>query len=159
MATDINLGRLHLADNLVIADLDGTISLDHHRRHLIEQGEKDWQGYFRACIDDEPNEPVLHLLNAVVDASYMVAIFSGRSDEVLDETVLWLDMHFPYYDALLMRPQGDFTPDHDLKRGWYEALPEKSRSNLRFVVDDRQRVVEMWRSLGVPCFQVAAGDF
>jgi hypothetical protein len=27
------------------------------------------------------------------------------------------------------------------------------------IFDDRDRVVAMWRSLGIPCFQVAKGDF
>ena len=31
--------------------------------------------------------------------------------------------------------------------------------NVKFVLDDRNRVVEMWRSLGLTCLQVADGDF
>jgi hypothetical protein len=27
------------------------------------------------------------------------------------------------------------------------------------VYEDRQSVVEMWRNAGLPCFQVAPGDF
>ena len=29
----------------------------------------------------------------------------------------------------------------------------------KFVVEDRDQVVKMWRSLGLTCFQCAKGDF
>ena len=35
--------------------------------------------------------------------------------------------------------------------------PERNR--LTAVFDDRDKVVQMWRENGVPCFQVAKGDF
>ena len=31
--------------------------------------------------------------------------------------------------------------------------------NVKFVLDDRQQVVDMWRSLGLTVFQVDEGDF
>ncbi len=31
--------------------------------------------------------------------------------------------------------------------------------SVQFVMDDRQRVVDMWRSKGLKCLQVAPGDF
>ena len=32
-------------------------------------------------------------------------------------------------------------------------------SNVLFILDDRNGVVEMWRSLGLKCLQVAEGNF
>jgi len=58
-----------------------------------------------------------------------------------------------------MRPADDFTPDEVLKRQWYEDLPRIDKERLVAVFDDRQKVVDMWRAIGVPCFQVARGDF
>src|SRR5690606_19255438 len=43
-------------------------------------------------------------------------------------------------------------PDVELKRYWLNQ--EYERPDL--VYDDRQRVVDMWRAEGVPCFQVTA---
>jgi len=31
--------------------------------------------------------------------------------------------------------------------------------NISYVLDDRDRVVDMWRSLGLTCFQVDWGNF
>ena len=58
-----------------------------------------------------------------------------------------------------MRTIGDSTPDEILKRQWYEELPQNDKERLVCVFDDRQKVVDMWRSIGVTCLQVAAGDF
>jgi hypothetical protein len=47
-----------------------------------------------------------------------------------------------------------------LKRNWYDnVLTAGERRRLVAVFDDRDKVVAMWRSMGVPCFQVAPGDF
>ena len=46
---------------LYIFDLDGTLALIQHRRHFVERDrkEQDWKGFYAACINDEPNEPVV----------------------------------------------------------------------------------------------------
>lgn len=93
-----------------------------------------------------------------------VWIFSGRSDEVRDKTVAWLAEHtsFMTWDldtALTMRAEGDYTADDVLKRQWYEHMLVEDRQRLVAVFDDRDRVVSMWRELGVACFQVAPGEF
>jgi hypothetical protein len=60
-----------------------------------------------------------------------------------------------------MRPAtggGMFTPDDILKEAWLrEQFPDKN--NILCVYDDRDKVVAMWRRNGIPCFQVAPGDF
>lgn len=35
----------------------------------------------------------------------------------------------------------------------------RDRWDIRRVYDDRNQVVAMWRSIGLPCLQVADGDF
>ncbi len=52
-----------------------------------------------------------------------------------------------------MRPIGDSTPDDVLKERWLdEALAEGKQ--IDFVVDDRPKVVRMWRRRGVFVFDV-----
>ena len=57
-----------------------------------------------------------------------------------------------------MRQAGDNRDDRIVKREIYER-EIKGRYNVRFVLDDRNKVVALWRDLGLPCFQVADGDF
>jgi hypothetical protein len=114
-----------------------------------------WRRFFAECVNDLPNWPVIYALNALQRVGYEIHIFSGRSDEVLNETLDWL-RHKVSYSSLRMRPAGDFTPDEELKRQWIE---EYDLSQILCVFDDRKKVVDMWRELGLSCFQVAPGEF
>ena len=51
-------------------------------------------------------------------------------------------------------------PDEVLKKKMLlEFVGDEWRSEVFCVFDDRQKVVDMWRDLGLTCFQVAPGDF
>jgi len=147
---------------LYIFDLDGTIALIDHRRHLVEGETKEWRAFFAACVDDEPNHPVIDTLMHLLDSGADVWIWSGRSSEVMNQTKDWLADHlgsFGHGVPLMMRLEGDFTPDEVLKADWLDGLDSYDRRRLVAVFDDRDKVVSMWRSKGIPCFQVAPGGF
>ena len=152
---------------LYLFDLDGTIALNGHREHFVTNPfdgdptwKPDWPAFFKACVDDVPNVPIINLMLDLCDAgvrsaSAEVWIVSGRSDEVETETRDWLLKFGVPYDNLMMREEGDFTPDDELKKSWFEGGVE----DIAMVFDDRDKVVKMWRDLGVVCAQVAPGDF
>lgn len=144
---------------LYIFDLDGTLADCRHRRGLVENGNKLWDQFFEACIYDAPIWPVIHTLYALRDAGAEVWIFSGRSDQVRRKTELWLSNYALPYNNLRMRRAGDRTPDNVLKRQWYDEMSGEDKARLVAVFDDRDRLVRMWRDLGVVCFQVAEGNF
>lgn len=149
---------------LYIFDLDGTLALVDHRRHFVENGAGRWREFYAACVNDKPNVPVIRVLNSLVYAAADIRIFSGRSDEVQAQTVSWLLTHAALarreiVSGLRMRKEGDYTPDEVLKKQWLDELSRTDRRRLTAVFDDRDKVVAMWRENGVPCFQVAPGDF
>ena len=148
---------------IVIADLDGTIALIEHRRHWLDAeqhpeltSDERWRKFFADCVDDEPNWPVIHTLHGLVATGRKVVIFSGRSDEVFKQTNSWLYRYDVPFNHLRMRRAGDLTKDEILKEFW---IQEYDLSEILCVFDDRSCVVEMWRRLGLSCFQVAPGDF
>ncbi|HEX8183774.1 MAG TPA: hypothetical protein VF747_03460 [Blastocatellia bacterium] len=149
------------ARKIVIFDLDGTLALCDHRRHFVQgKGSKatkeDWRNFYAACVDDEPNLPVIAMNQALCRSGYLIAIFSGRSSEVENQTREWIERHGIRHHYFFVRPEGDYTPDEKLKEQWLAEIgPEK----ILCVFDDRQKVVDMWRSKGITCFQVAPGDF
>ena len=57
-----------------------------------------------------------------------------------------------------MREDTDHRPDWQVKREIYER-EIKDKYNVIGVFEDRQQCVDMWRSLGLTCFQVAKGDY
>ena len=57
-----------------------------------------------------------------------------------------------------MRKAGDFRDDDIIK---VELLHELAEDKFKPIMafDDRNRVVKAWRAAGIPCAQVAEGDF
>jgi hypothetical protein len=118
----------------------------------------DWDKFYAECVNDQPNIPVIGTLIRL----FMFAdiyIFSGRSDVVQKETIEWLNKYGVDFNYMLMRKDGDYTPDHELKLSWYQSLSTYDQQRLVAVFDDRDKVVDMWREQGITCFQVAPGDF
>lgn len=172
MTDPLNSHRMP-ARPLYIFDLDGTLALIEHRKHFVERDRKsnfaggitcDWRSFYAACDQDQPNEPVIRVMETLRHNGAEVWIFSGRSDEVRDKTEAWLCAHTSFmshelHTALTMRAEGDYTPDDVLKKKWLDGMLLDDRERLTAAFDDRDRVVKMWRDNGVMCFQVAPGEF
>lgn len=141
--------------NIIICDLDGTLALIDHRRHLVEGEVKDWDSFYEACVDDVPNQAVIEVINSLA-AFCEIWIVSGRSDVVSEKTLDWLAKHEVDYDRVFMRKKDDYTADETLKRRMLSSFP---RERILCAFDDRDRVVKMWREEGITCFQVAPGNF
>jgi len=139
--------------NLIyIFDLDGTLANINHRRHFVEDGNHDWENFYKECIHDTPNIDVLRLFN-ILSQEYDCIIFSGRCDSVREETEEWLRKYFIIpRGGLYMRKKGDNTPDEILKKNWIKEFP---KDRVAGIFDDRNKVVKMWRDEGYTCFQVA----
>jgi FMN phosphatase YigB (HAD superfamily) len=149
---------------LVVFDLDGTLADITHRLHFIEnEGQEDYASFYKACVDDKPVDAVIQILVHMQAAGFKILIATCRSDEVEDETREWIEKHIGKGNdltyQLLMRPkEDDTTPDDVMKRQW--VFDGKiNHDTVLCVFEDRDKVVKMWRELGIPCFQVAPGDF
>lgn len=142
---------------IVAFDLDGTLCNIEHRLHHIQNKPKNWPAFFAACVDDAAIPGLIRVVEAMWNAGHTVEIWSGRSDEVRPQTEAWLEARGVRYHTLRMRKAGDYRIDNIVKGEWYDALQPHERPALAF--DDRQQVVDMWRSRGVLCAQVAPGNF
>lgn len=130
----------------VIVDIDGTVA------KMDGRGPFDWH----SVGSDVENAPVCHLVRGIQDK---VIFLSGRDAVCRYATEGWLAAAGIFGGAdLHMRPEGDMRDDRIVKEEIYrrEIL---GRYNIRYVLDDRDKVVRLWRSLGLPCFQVAEGNF
>ena len=136
----------------IIVDIDGTIAL-HTSRSPYD--------YSRVGTD-ALNEPVAELVRAYAGyKAYTIIYLSGRDDSCRQATEDWLSAkHMPTDPPhiLLMRKTGDHRSDYIVKN---EIFDQYVRENywVRFVLDDRNQVVKMWRELGLTCLQVADGNF
>lgn len=143
-----------------IFDLDGTLSDCAHRIHFIQKDPKDWASFYAGCVLDAPIKAVCELLYNLAD-SVDIFIFTGRSDEVREQTEVWLsawtNLEFGPND-LYMRVAGDHRHDDVIKLEMLASLRSRGYDPI-MAFEDRSRVVAMWRAAGVPCAQVAPGDF
>ena len=73
---------------------------------------------------------------------------------MFDRTVEWLEWNDVPFDKLVMRDSktNHFTPDDVLKKDMLDKHVDIN--DVFLVVDDRDRVVKLWRSLGLTTFQV-----
>ncbi len=133
--------------SVVLCDLDGTLAL-HQGRSPFEYDK----------IPTDKCDERLHRLLCALNVG--VIFFSGRegTEVAKKNTRKWLDDNgFVSYD-LYMREKGDWRPDDIVKKEMFEKYI-KGKYNLIAVFDDRDKVVKMWRDLGILCCQVYYGDF
>lgn len=138
----------------VIVDLDGTLADVEHRRHLVTGKRRNFKAFHEACAADTPNAWCVALVESMRDAGHEVLLVSGRSQAVEKETLEWLGRVFRgNLDGIklaLLAHHGASRPDTELKREWLRAF---GKEKVLFVVEDRARVVRMWREEGVVCLQ------
>lgn len=101
-----------MSRHLYIFDIDGTLALIDHRRHFVDgsRGKQDWKAFYSACVDDEPNSPIIRVMEGLRQFAD-VWILSGRSDEVSEQTVEWLVKNTSF-----------FTSDFDSAFGTQDVL-------------------------------------
>lgn len=153
----------------VLCDLDGTLALIHNRSPY-DASDCD--------IKDLPNWSVIETIIAHYKAGRKIIFCSGREDKYRPETVRFIEKYCrsvnmseyeilnatveptpePIQYQLFMRKTDDFRKDSIIKEEIYQNEIE-GKCNVLCVLDDRNQVVEFWRSKGLTCFQVAPGDF
>ena len=149
--------------NTIIFDLDGTLALIDKRRELSTKpnGKIDFDKLHDPSLikHDKPNWPVIKMAQLFAEQGFKIVIFSGRSDKTATATLSWLSQNKVPFNKLVMRPHNTmgFVPDEILKKDMLDNHVDIS--DIFMVVDDRQKVVDMWRSLGLICIQVADGNF
>ena len=144
----------------VIFDVDGTLLDIEHRRHFVSNGNKDWESFLSPgqMVKDRPNQDVVKTALALQSAGHELVVVSARNERHREVTQKQLEACGLHPAHLFLRPDGDFRSDKEFKQEVLDSLRNNGwEPNLVF--DDRNQVVEMWRANGVPCFQVADGDF
>lgn len=134
--------------NCYIFDIDGTLAKMNGR-----------SPYDMTKIStDTPNHNITMIARILSASGLPIIVVSGRTDDCREETHKWLEENSIPCHALRMRKTGDVREDSIVKKEIYDNELSK-KYNVLAVFDDRNRVVEMWRSLGLTCLQVDYGNF
>lgn len=136
-------------EEAIIVDVDGTLA------HIVN-GRSPYDA--SRAMEDELDDAVSVITAMAYQNGYKVIILTGRSAEHKQVTIDWLEENGVPYDEIYTRESGDNTKDAIVKRDLYRRHVEP-KYRVKFVLDDRNQVVDMWRSLGLKCLQVQPGDF
>ena len=131
----------------IICDIDGTLA------HMKDRSPYDWNK-----VGEDKVDPIIKNLLDAVKGYYIIILISGRDEACREETNKWLRKYDIPHALLFMRPEGDIRKDLIVKRELFEKCI-RPYYDIEFVLDDRNQVVDMWRSLGLKCLQVQEGDF
>lgn len=149
-----------MAEGVILLDMDSTLSNPQHRVKYVLK--KDYENWDKEAKNDPPNLPVVLTVKALFQAykeDFEFIIFTGRPESLRRDTTQWLKKHmgrdFVNRMTMVMRPNGDWTPDHVLKLKWLNQLCLP----VVLAIDDRSSVVKMYRSKGITVLQCADGNY
>lgn len=138
-----------LLPDVVTCDIDGTLA-------KMPQGYSPYDpAHYPHNTVHRGVEAALWAVNRTGDPVFFV---SGRDASGREATRNWLGKWGILYDALYMRAEGDTRRDDVIKVELFNNH-FRGKYNILYHLDDRQRVVDGLRAIGITVFQVAPGDF
>lgn len=147
-------------EKAIICDLDGTLCLMGNRNPYDAS----------QCELDTPCNVVMSIIESLgiyhdcnigdYVSDHHIIFVSGREHKYRNETLRWLTRYLsPHLKfKLYMRGTDDKRKDFIVKEEIYENHI-KNKYEVNFAIDDRNQVVDMWRSKGLVCLQVRPGNF
>lgn len=146
--TDIYHNNSNLP-HAIICDIDGTIA------KMTGRNPFEWH----SVGEDEPKQNIIDIVNVYYTLGINIIVLSGRDGSCKSETELWLKKNGVLYHDLFMRAPNDNRNDAIIKKELFDTHI-RNKYHIRFILDDRDRVVDMWRNvLGLTCLQVNYGNF
>jgi hypothetical protein len=141
----------------LIADVHGTLSNFEHRLKFVKGDNPDWDQFNRELAADLPEEKVINILRLAHQVRWTIILVTGTPERYHGLLAAWLRRHNIPFSALFMRRNGDYRSDIDVKRDMFEE--NFADYNIQFILEDRDKVVAFWRSLGLTCLQVKNGAY
>lgn len=137
----------------IMVDLDATVALNLNGRPFYGEGCAE------GIVDDYPIIPIINIVKGYKNT---VLYVTGRenTESIRNATAQWIDKHigFKENDQLIMRPEGDCSKGDVCKKALYEEFV-KDKFCVDFVLEDSNKVVQMYRDLGLTVLQPNEGKF
>jgi hypothetical protein len=150
--------------NLIIFDIDGVLLNSDHRLPFMFKG--DLHTYFRLAVKDTPIPQGIAVCKMFVEnPNYRTIFVTGRNDSLVHRVTTLC--HLQKYVSprisdhqLIMRewPNDDDLHDTEKKPQMIENAGYKL-NDIFMVFEDRNSIVEMWRSRGVIVYHTQEGAF
>ncbi len=144
--------------SITVWDLDGTLSDDRWRAHLLPDTssgffkQEDFDKYHAGCVFDEPIKPMIEVLQQHA-LNHEVVYLTARPVRWSIETVSWLNRHNLPSGHLIMRGNSDTTSSRLFKSKWMDTLMVKRHCQIALFADDRDDVIEAATERGIANIQ------
>jgi hypothetical protein len=156
----ISNGGRPIGGRTIVFDLDGVIADASHRQHFLageRSSDKDWDGFFNACVDDPVIEQGRRLVGSI-SGDFCVVILTARIHEIREKTVAWLSANDVRHDWLILRGHRQGGPSTEWKREQLELLQEAG-ADIELALDDDPRNTAMFRDLGLTAMYIHSGYY
>ena len=120
--------------------------------HYLDNKPKDFDSFYGAMGNDAVVNPVASMLRNLAGVSKLV--LTARPVSYSRITEEWLSKYdlLSHIQGLYMRPDEQRrVPDYLYKQSMIDVI--RKEYNILLVIDDRDRVVDMWRKNGIYCLQ------
>ena len=141
--------------NAIIVDLDGTVANNTTGRSFY--GKESYSKMY----DDEVYSDVKHFLHNCVSGEPTIIFITGRNgdpssffNDGYEISKQWIKDKLGIDEFILYtRKPGDYTSSDLYKKAVYESYI-KDQYDIDFVLEDSMKCCNMWRELGLLCFNV-----
>lgn len=131
----------------ILVDVDGTLADCTHREHYVtSEGKKDWQSFFNLTPFDPLRNEVVELIENKYPGIPRIVV-TAREECWRPHTEKWIREKGFEFENILMRKTGDKRADAIVKQEILDTYCDAN--NVVAVIDDRPRVIEMWKANGL----------
>lgn len=143
----------------ILCDLDGTLADITHRLQYTKDETKDWHKFFEEIPNDVLRGSTLDLILDYEKKGHEIIFVSARPDTYREQTEAWLEKvlkGYPIHKTLIMRKASDTRDDAEVKQQIYDTY-FKEKYPIETVIDDRPKIIRMWRENGINVIDVGQG--
>lgn len=145
---------MKLRPQTICFDMDGTLADVSSIRHLVAKGEaeRNFDEFHRRSVDCPPIRWVRQAAREAKTMGFTVIQVTARQEKYRPHTSWWLADNRVPSDGLFMRTDGDFRPDHEVKRDMLNNLLRAY--DIRKAYDDNPSILRLWAEFDIPCVEV-----
>jgi len=148
----LEAGACLFGDEIVIYDVDGTIiNIEHRLKYLTQKPKTDWKRFLAEIGNDTCYEHIKEMVVEDFISGKTVCLVTARNEGQAPETIAQMQQFGVPYHYLFMRKKGDYRCDTIVKEEILRLLPKEK---ILYVVEDRPRVIDMWRQNGLKVIAV-----
>jgi len=133
--------------NIVVVDLEHTLSNAFHRMHLLKTDNKKFNEEFE---NDMPNDNMIRFIKSLWNEEYYIVILSAKKSKYRDTCIHWMRRNDINYHELVMQEDNDKRKHFEFKSDYVKDYKEK----ILMAFDDVGANCAMFESYGIPCLKI-----